>query len=84
MGCTIMLNESAKEWVAELIGKLIGKLFIILRFLKARKQVVRLYARSNGVSKVLLGALKTTLQFKVTPEEKEWIRKIESLRKIRI
>ena len=62
-------------------GKLIGRLFMILRFLKANIQLPLLYTRTNGVPKILFGALKNTLRLRVTPEEKEWIRKIESLRK---
>ena len=51
-------------------GELIGRLFMILRFLKANIQLPLLYTRTNGVPKILYGALKNTLRLRVTPEEK--------------
>jgi hypothetical protein len=51
-------------------GKLIGGLLMILRFLRANIQPPLLYTRTNGVPKILFGALKNILRFRVTPEEK--------------
>ena len=60
------------------IREIINKLYIILRFLKARREVPRLYAQASGVTKALLRALNSTLQLDVTPDEKIWINKIEA------
>lgn len=61
--------------------KILSTLSVLLLFLKARRRVPQLYAAAEGVSKSVLGALQSTLYFKVTPEEKIWIRKIEALRR---
>lgn len=61
---------------------LIGKLPVIFRFLKANIQILGLCGtRTDEASKALFRALKAALQFRVTPEEKEWVHKIELLRK---
>jgi predicted O-methyltransferase YrrM len=61
--------------------KIINKLCIIWRFLKARREVPRLCAHAEGVTQAFLTAFNSSLQLDITPEEKAWIRKIESLRK---
>ena len=54
---------------------------MILRFLKARRRVPKLYAQADDSSRALLGVLNSALRFNLTEEERFWMNKIEALRK---
>jgi predicted O-methyltransferase YrrM len=58
-----------------------NKTLVSLRFLKARFVIPRLYRQAEGPAKILLEAVKKTLGFQLSAEERKWTGKIEALRK---
>ena len=67
--------------MAQLAGKIIRQFPKILRRLRAYLQIYRLFCRPNEVSRTLAKAVIEALHNKLTPEERTWVEKIESLRK---
>jgi hypothetical protein len=63
-----------------LLKKVMKRLYRIALIPKTRREIACLYGESNLVSKSLANALRATLENSVTPEEKAWVDRIESLR----
>lgn len=63
-----------------LIREVARRAFRIPRLLKTQRELSRLSSQPDVISKLLLSALKSTLENKLTPEEQAWIDQIESLR----
>jgi predicted O-methyltransferase YrrM len=64
-----------------LLKRVVKRLYRIALMPKTRRGIFRLYGESNLSSKSLANALRAALENSVTPEEKAWVDRIESLRK---
>jgi predicted O-methyltransferase YrrM len=62
------------------IREVVRRAFRIPRRLKTQRELSRLSSQADVTSKLLLSALKDTLENKLTPEEQAWIDRIELLR----
>jgi hypothetical protein len=58
-----------------------NKILVGVRFLIAQFVIRRFCRQAEGPARILLKAVKKTLGFQLSPEERSWTRRIEALRK---